>query len=133
MLGDKRALNFLKTELIFLKLRGYSPRCAVPDLFFEDSPACIKRNCPTCTCFDCPLIRYVPPEHRSKEAACRYIPLDESGTILERLYQYSNARETEDAVENWLRATIDQLEELSAIPPLDTAQVPASLNQLAKA
>lgn len=110
MFDDPRALNILKTELIFLKLRGYSPRCAIPDLFFEDSPMCIKRNCPPCTCSDCPLIQLVPSERRSEKAACRYIPLDETGLTLGALYEFGNARETEEAVESWLRGAIDQLE-----------------------
>ena len=118
MFDDKRTLNILKAELIFLKLRGYSPRYAVPDLFFEGSPGCIKRSCPTCTCSDCALIQLVPREHRSEEPACRWIPLDDNGTTLDLLYNHGNSRETAEAVENWLEKTTERLENerLAAVP-----------------
>jgi hypothetical protein len=133
MFDDDRALNMLKTELIFMKLRGYSPRHAEPELFFEDSPGCIKRNCPSCTCSDCALIQLVPAEHRLEEAACRHIPLDEIGTTLDLLYRFGNSQETADAVEDWLRIAIDQLREKS-LPALSVNAVEAAtcLNQSAR-
>jgi len=133
MFDDKKALNILKTQLIFLRLRGYSPRCALPELFFEDSPSCIKRNCPTRTCSDCPLIQFVPPERRSEKAACRHIALDETGMTLDRLYQCGNRQETEEAVETWLHATIDRLEEKHPnMLPLNALGLGTSINELAK-
>jgi len=109
MFESTRALHTLKIELLFLKLRGYGPRCAVPEHFFEDSPSCIKHNCGG-ACSNCPLIEFVPPDRRSEEPACRRIPLDNNGMTLDLLYKCGDSRETEDAVENWLEKRIEQLE-----------------------
>lgn len=133
MSDDKRALNFLQTELIFLKLRGYSPRHNEPQLFFEDSPGCIKRICPSCTCSDCALIQLVPPGHRSKEAACRYIRLDANGTTLDLLYEHGNSQETAGIVEDWLRVTIDRLTQKSpTMAPADAIEIATRRTQLAR-
>lgn len=105
-----RALNILKIELVFLRLRGYSPRCNVSEHFFENTPSCVKHSFVGSTCADCPLIRFVPSERRSEEPACRSIPLDDEGVTLDLLYKYGSSRETEEAVEHWLEKTIEQLE-----------------------
>lgn len=106
-------LEVLKTEFVFLKLGGYSLRSALtPEFIFEDAPTCI--NCgreDRIPCTDCVLIQFVPPEHRSEKIACRHIPLKPSGETLDSLYRYGNAQEVEEAVGDWLRATIERLEQ----------------------
>lgn len=119
MFEGSRALTILKIELLSLKLRGYAPRGAVPELFFEDSPSCVRRSCAGGTCSNCALIQFVPAERRYEEPACRCIPLDHNGVTLDLLYKYGDSRETEEAVGNWLENTINRLENekfLSASP-----------------
>ena len=53
----------------------------------------------------------VPLENRSTKLPCRHIPLNASGETLDSLYRYSTQCETEETVGEWLRATIQRLEE----------------------
>jgi len=62
-------------------------------------------------CGDCVLIQLVPPEFRSAEIPCRHIPLDKSGETMDSLYRYGDQGEIEEVFGNWLRATIQRLEE----------------------
>jgi hypothetical protein len=62
-------------------------------------------------CSDCVLMQLVPPERRSEKIPCRHIPFNGSGETLDSLYRYSDQNETEETVGNWLRATIQRLEE----------------------
>lgn len=101
--SKRDVLEVLKTELMFLKLGGYSLRSAAlaPEFIFEDSPTCI--NCgreDRLPCTECVLIQFVPPERCSEKIACRYIPLNASGETLDALYRYGNAQEVEEAVGN---------------------------------
>ena len=114
MREDKRdVLEVLKTELAFLEIGGYSLRDSWgPEFIFEDSPTCI--NCGRAEnripCTECVLIQFVPPEHHSEKLACRHIPLNASGETADSLYRYASSQEVDEAVGNWLRATIDRLE-----------------------
>jgi hypothetical protein len=56
-------------------------------------------------------MQLVPPERRSEKIPCRHIPFSASGETLDSLYRYSNQQETEETVKDWLRATIQRLEE----------------------
>ena len=81
-------------------------------LIFEDSPGCVRhgrKEAPT-NCIGCVLMNFVPAEHRAEGIPCRHIPLNATGETLDSLYGYGNAREIEEAVGDWLRTTIDQLE-----------------------
>jgi hypothetical protein len=53
----------------------------------------------------------VPPAHRSEEIPCRHIRFNVFGETLHSLYGYSDQNEIEETVGNWLRATIQRLEE----------------------
>ena len=108
-------LEVLKSELNFLKMGGYSLGRWVasgPQFIFEDSPTCINydqaENPSSCT--ECVLMHFVPPERCSERIPCRHIPLNASGETLDSLYRYGDRRRVEEAVGNWLRATIDRLE-----------------------
>lgn len=115
---DRDLLDVLKFELKFLQDGGYgkSPRTPRrPLLIFEDSPTCMNFNCQRHSpCDDCVLIDLVPPEFRSAQLPCRHIPFRESGETLDSLYQHSDQAEIEDALERWLRATIQRLEDQRA-------------------
>ena len=113
MSEEKRdVLEVLKIESMLVKLGVYSQRSSLgPEFIFEDSPTCINcdRENPL-PCTECPLIQFVPPEHRSEKIACRHIPLNTKGETLDFLYRYGNAREIREAVDNWLVTTIERLE-----------------------
>lgn len=115
MREDKRdVLEVLKTELTFLEIGGYSQRDSWgPEFIFEDSPTCINcgRTENRIPCTECVLIQFVPPEHRTEKIACRHIPLNASGETVDSLYRYAGPQgKVDEAVGNWLRATIDRLE-----------------------
>lgn len=112
---DRHILEVLKTELNFLELGGYSMRSSRgPQFVFEDTPTCANcghRDNPVIPCTECVLMDLVPAERRTEKSACRHIPLDASGKTLDSLYRDRDPQELEEAVGNWLRATIDRLEQ----------------------
>jgi len=113
---ERDLLEVLKFELAFLEKGGYgrTPRAPWrPRFIFEDSPTCMNYDCKENPdpCSDCVLMQLVPPEHRSERIPCRHIPLDASGQTLDSLYRYGDEHEIEEAVGNYLRATIGRLEE----------------------
>jgi hypothetical protein len=112
---ERDLLEVLKFELKFLEDEGYrrSPTSPWrPQLIFEDSPTCMNFNSDQHgPCSDCVLIDVVPPEFRSAQIPCRHIPFNESAETLDSLYRYDDQGEIENVVENWLRATIQRIEE----------------------
>jgi hypothetical protein len=113
---ERDLLDVLKFELEFLEKGGYgrSPREPWrPQFIFEDSPTCMNYDCKENPgpCSDCVLMHWIPNENREDKFACRHIPLGPSGETLDSLYRYGDQHEVEEAVSNWLRATISQLEE----------------------
>jgi hypothetical protein len=70
-------------------------------------------------------MQLVPPGFRSAEIPCRHIPFDKSGETLDCLYRYGDQVEVEEVFGNWLRATIQRLEEerKTALPE---AKMPAT-------
>jgi hypothetical protein len=61
-------------------------------------------------CSECVLMQLVPPEARGTKIPCRHIPLTKEGETLDSIYRYGTQQEIEEAVGNWLRATIKSLE-----------------------
>jgi hypothetical protein len=124
---ERDLLEVLKFELEFLEQGGYgrAPRTPWrPQYIFEDSLTCMNydsRENPG-PCSDCVLMQLVPPEHRSEKIPCRHIPFNMSGETLDSLYRYSDQKETEDTVANWLRATIRRLEEERAAAERDRSK-----------
>jgi hypothetical protein len=112
---DRDSLEVLKSELDFIEKGGYGRSVKTPwqpTSVFQDSPSClnlgdIERSHP---CNECLLIDFVPPEERTEDVPCHHIPLDSTGRTIDELEWKENQRETEDAVKNWLRATIKRLE-----------------------
>lgn len=107
-------LDVLKFELSFLEQGGYGrlPREAWrARLIFEDSPSCINFNArEQAPCAECALTVFVPGEARQEAKPCNHIPLTPAGDTLDSLYRTGTQREVEDAVAQWLRATIRKLE-----------------------
>jgi len=112
---ERDLLEVLKFELKFLEDGGYgrSPSARWrPQLIFEDSPTCMNFNSEERgPCRDCVLIQLVPPEFRCAQIPCRHIPFEATGETLDSLYRYGEQGETEEVFGNWLRATIQSLEE----------------------
>jgi len=134
-------LNALKLELKFCEMGGYKPvrgrlpvRAAESDPMsmdlldrgiqrsrkelsvFRDSPSCLNyglasREHP---CAECWLMHYVPTEKRSEGVPCHHIPLNEHGDTVATLGEPSDASHVQEAVIDWLRRTIQQLEETPA-------------------
>ena len=114
MAGDDRnALDVLKFELNFLEKGGYgkSPRDWKAPLVFEDSPTCMnydsKENPGPCA--ECVLMQFVPPEQRGAKIPCRHIELTAGGDTLDTLYRWADQHEIEEALQGWLRKTIERL------------------------
>ena len=106
----------LQSELVFLEQGGYSRSPGAlwrTPLIFEDSKIC-ARNTGSHNqqgCNSCVLIQLVPAEHRLDKVPCRHIPLNPEGETLDLLYRYADAHEIEAAFSNWLRSTIQRLEQ----------------------
>jgi hypothetical protein len=112
---DRDLLDVLKFELKVLERGGYGSSPREPwrqHLAFEDSPSCMNydtRENPA-PCEECVLMQLVPPDQRGSKIPCRHIPLTKEGETLEYLYSCGTQEEIEDAMRNWLRGTIQQIE-----------------------
>lgn len=126
---ERDLLEVLKFELQFLEDGGYgrSPSARWrSQLIFEDSPTCMNFNSQEQgPCSDCVLMQLVPPEFRSAQIPCRHIPFDKSGETLDSLYRCGEQGEIEDVFGNWLRATIQRLEEERAAAKRAPSRQPA--------
>ena len=114
-IDDRDLLDVLKFELQVLEKGGYGSSPREPwrqHLAFEDSPSCMNydaRENPA-PCEECVLMQLVPPDQRGAKIPCRHIPLTKEGETLEYLYKCGSQQEIEDAMRNWLRSTIQQIE-----------------------
>jgi len=100
----------LRLELQFLELGLYrGPTPSLPLLVFEDSPTCPRYG--SAACPNCALMQFVPSERRSELVPCRHIPLNDAGETVDSLYRTGTQEELEEAVRNWLAATIKRAEE----------------------
>ena len=130
-------LNALKLELEFCERGGYKPlvgrfpaRASENDpirMFaiderkremrkersvFRDSPSCLNYGLPVREhpCSECWLIDFVPAEKRGEAVPCHHIPLNERGDTVATLGGPGDAPGVQDAVLDWLRRTIQQVE-----------------------
>jgi hypothetical protein len=111
---DRNLLDVLKFELEFLEQGGYGrlPREAWrPRFVFEDSPTCMNFNSKDREpCEECLLMQFVPQDARTEQTPCIHIPLSPAGETIASLYRTGTQQELEDALGDWLRATIRRLE-----------------------
>ncbi len=112
---NRNLLDDLKAELNFMRNGGYARSPKDPwraQLFLEDSPTCMNHECKgvPAPCTECVLIDFVPPNKRHEKVACRHIPLTIDGDTLLQLYRGETEGEIEEAMETWLRKTIERLE-----------------------
>ncbi len=105
----------LKLEVQVIEMGGYQPSVRDPRSelhIFRDSVSCpnlgLKEKVEPCT--HCFLMEFVPAEHREKEDACHYIPLNERGDTVKSLEQKGSPEKTQAAVLAWLKAKIAELE-----------------------
>lgn len=116
MSNDKRdLLRVLKAELAFLEKGGYrnaQDRPWRPKLILQDSPTCLNfgRVKDPRPCHECVMTSLVPPDCLGEKFPCRHIPLNEAGFTIDTYYRLGTFEEAEDAVGNWLREKIHELE-----------------------
>jgi len=130
-------LNALKLELEFCERGGYKPlvgrfpaRASENDpisafLFdegkremrkersvFQDSPSCLNYGLPVREhpCSECWLIDFVPAEKRDESVPCHHIPLNDRGETVATLGGPGDAPDVQEAVLDWIRRTVEQLE-----------------------
>lgn len=107
---DARTLDTLRLELKFLELGLYhAPTPGRPLFVFEDSPACPRRGAPACP--NCALMQFVPFACRCELVPCHHIRLNDGGETVDSLYRTGTQEELEEALRNWLAATIRKLEQ----------------------
>jgi hypothetical protein len=117
MSSDKRdILEVLKFELSFLEQGGYGRSVRTPwkpTSIFQDSLSCINFNEPDRphTCNECLLSDLVPGEAQSAGVPCHFIPLNQAGETVDSMERQCNQVELEEAVREWLRATIERIEQ----------------------
>jgi hypothetical protein len=137
-MSDQRdLLEVLKFELEFLEKGGYgrSPRAAWrPPRIFEDSPSCLNFALPEKLhpCCECELMALVPEQDRDKAVPCDHIPLNAAGETVETLYRYASQHEIEEVLKQWLRASIQRLEQAreqgaQAKPPESSKEEPEAI------
>jgi hypothetical protein len=108
-------LHLLKLELAFLDCGGYrrSERTLwKPITLILESPVCPNYfgSEPAHSCQECQLIRFVPPDRQQETWPCYHVPLNASGETLHSLYERGTQGEREEALRNWLVATIARIE-----------------------
>jgi len=100
----------LRLELRFLELGLYRvPTPSCPLRVFEDSPTCPRYG--SAACPNCALMQFVPSECRSELVPCHHIPLNDARETVDSLYRTGTQVELEEALRDWLAATINGLEE----------------------
>jgi hypothetical protein len=115
MIFDKREMiEKLKSELDILDRGGYEPSNYKPyrmPRVFRDSVSCpnVGLEIKIEPCAHCFLMEFVPVEHRGKENACHYIPLNERGETVASLDRPGNEDAVKAALRFWLQKTIAQL------------------------
>jgi len=104
----------LQAELEFIEQGGYlrsSHGSWKAPLLFLDSPSCLNFNLPQRPhpCGNCFLIDFVPADFLEENVPCHFIPLNENGETINSLERQAHQTEMEEAVKQWLRATIASL------------------------
>jgi hypothetical protein len=117
MSDDKRdILDVLRFELSFIEQGGYGRSVRTPwkpTSIFQDSLTCINFNDAEHPhpCNQCLLSDFVPANRQGEGVPCHHIPLNPDGETVDSMERQYNQLETEDAVKNWLRATIQRIEQ----------------------
>jgi hypothetical protein len=103
-------LETLRLELKLVELGLYRvPTPGRPLFVFEDSPICPRYGAGSCP--NCALMQFVPSQCRSEPVPCHHILLNEANETIESLYRTGTQEELEEALRNWLTASIKRLEQ----------------------
>lgn len=117
MSDDKRdILEVLKFELDFLDQGGYGRSVRTPwkpTSVFLDSPACINFNesGQPHPCTECRLTDFVPVKYLCEQVPCHHIPLNPLGETIYTMERQRTQIEMEQALREWLKATILRIEQ----------------------
>jgi hypothetical protein len=119
---DRNILEVFKAELEFIEKGGYGRSVKTPSKptsVFVDSLSCLNYADPSRPqpCSDCLLIDFVPPAERSESVPCHHIPLNAAKETVDSIEQRGDQEKLEDAVKNWLRKRIYELEQERAGAP----------------
>ncbi len=123
MSEDRRDIvEVLRSELAFIEQGGYQGPMRTPwkpTSIFLDSPACINFKDPQRSrpCVECLLTDFVPIKSLCEKVPCHHIPLNAHGETIYTMERQYAPDELESAVRNWLRATIERLEQDRAGSP----------------
>jgi len=101
-----RALETLRLEREFGLYRVSTP--ARPLSVIEDSPICLRYQVDSCA--NCALMKFVPFACRSEPVLCHHIRLNRAHETVDSLYRTGTQQELEQALREWLTATIQRLE-----------------------
>jgi hypothetical protein len=120
---DRDVLELLKEELAFIEQGGYGRSVRTPWLptsAFQDSLTCINFADPEHThpCSECHLIDFVPAPGQLTQIPCHLIPLNEEGETIEDLEAQDNQQKLERTLKQWMRTTIQRIEEIRAAQSL---------------
>jgi len=116
MAKDERdILELLKGELDFIEKGGYGRSVRTPwkeTSPFRDSLTCVNYALPEKAhpCAECHLIDFVPPDKQGEELPCHSIPLNAAGDTVEKMEEQNNQSKLEEALKEWMRATIKHIE-----------------------
>ena len=109
-------LEVLREELAFLEQGGYRRTARAPwegTSIFQHSPTCINYGYPyrAHPCNECHLLDFVGSEHQKDWIPCHSIVLNENNETIHLLELEENDENMELKVEEWLRTSIDAIEE----------------------
>lgn len=112
---DRDLLELLKMELDFIEKGGYGRSVRTPwkeTSPFRDSLSCVNYALPEKAhpCDECHLIDFVPENKRDELVPCHFIPLTDSGETVEDLDMEGNQSRMEEALKQWMRRKIAQIE-----------------------
>ena len=117
MSEDKRdIIEVLKSELAFVEQGGYEGPLRTPwnpASIFLDSPVCINFKDPerSHSCGECLLTDFVPLKFQGEDVPCHHIPLNTHGETIYTMERQCAPHELQSAVRDWLRTTIERLEQ----------------------
>jgi hypothetical protein len=120
MSKDQRdILDVLRVELEFLEQGGYGRSVSTPwkwSSTFQHSPSCINYNRAPGTrpCTECTLMDLVPADAQNQDVPCHSIPIGPNGETVGTMEREHDLLELEEELRNWLRTTIQKLEQQRA-------------------
>lgn len=103
--AKRRVLGLLRIEIDNIRKRGFGGS-------FRETVLCIHAGTspPRDCCEGCPLLEFVPPEHRNDLSPCLHIPLGEEGETAQALAAHGDKGYLEKRLLAWLEHTAQKLE-----------------------